>query len=58
MYRLAAAYFHWILRNHLFVDSNKRTAPLTGSAFLGRNTKKLIASEAEATQLIIDLVSK
>ncbi|WP_447970372.1 type II toxin-antitoxin system death-on-curing family toxin [Nitrospira sp. M1] len=58
LFGLAAAYTHGILRNHPFIDGNKRTAFLTGYVFLGKNKKELVASEAEATQVILDLVSK
>ena len=58
LFSLAAAYTHGILRNHPFIDGNKRTAFLTGYVFLGKNKKELVASEAEATQVILDLVSK
>jgi len=58
LFSLAAAYAHGILRNHPFVDGNKRTAFLTAYVFLGKNKKELVASEAEATQMIFDLVSK
>ena len=58
LFGLAAAYTHGILRNHPFIDGNKRTAFLAGYVFLGKNKKELIASEADVTQMIIDLVSK
>ncbi|GJL66549.1 MAG: death-on-curing protein [Nitrospirales bacterium] len=58
LFGLAAAYTHGILRNHPFIDGNKRTAFLTGYVFLGKNNEELVASEAEATQAILDLVSK
>ncbi|MGB0911515.1 MAG: type II toxin-antitoxin system death-on-curing family toxin [Nitrospirales bacterium] len=58
IFGLAAAYTHGILRNHPFVDGNKRIAFLTGYVFLGKNEKDLIASEAEATQMTIDLLRK
>ena len=58
LFGLAAAYTHGILRNHPFIDGNKRTAFLAGYVFLGKNKKELVASEAEATQMILDLVGK
>jgi len=53
LFTLAAAYISGILRNHPFIDGNKRTAFITGYVFLGRNGKELIADEAEATQMMI-----
>lgn len=58
LFSLAAAYAHEILRNHPFVDGNKRTAFLTAYVFLGKNKKELVASEVEAIQVILDFVSK
>jgi death-on-curing protein len=52
---LAAAYISGIVRNHPFIDGNKRTAFMTGYVFLGRNGKELIADEAEATQIMLAL---
>lgn len=53
LFTLAAAYISGILRNHPFVDGNKRTAFMTGYVFLGRNGKQLIAEEAEATEFML-----
>ncbi len=58
LYNLAAAYANGLLRNHPFVDGNKRTAFMTAYVFLCKNKKELVASEAEATQVILDLVSR
>jgi len=58
LFSLATAYINGILRNHPFIDGNKRTEFMTGYVFLTRNGKQLIAPEAEATQAIIDLASR
>ena len=58
LFSLAALYTHGILRNHPFIDGNKRTAFLAGYVFLVKNKKELVASEAEATQMVLDLVGK
>ena len=55
LFTLAAAYISGIVRNHPFIDGNKRTAFMTGYVFLGRNGKELIADEAEATQIMLAL---
>jgi death-on-curing protein len=57
LYELAAAYTLGIVKNHPFVDGNKRTGFLTGAAFLELNGEILAASEPEATQIILGVVS-
>jgi death-on-curing protein len=54
---LAAAYVAGIVRNHPFVDGNKRTGFMTGYVFLTRNGLQLIAPEAEATQAVLSLAA-
>ncbi|TVR83623.1 MAG: type II toxin-antitoxin system death-on-curing family toxin [Rhodospirillales bacterium] len=50
LYALAAAYAAGIVRNHPFVDGNKRTAFMAAYVFLGRNGGRLIAPEHAATR--------
>ncbi len=57
LFTLATAYIYGILKNHPFVDGNKRTAFMTGFVFLARNGKALHAPEAETTQAILDLTA-
>jgi death-on-curing protein len=57
LFRLAAAYTHGIVKNHPFVDGNKRTGYVIGGIFLERNGQKLNASEEEATTAIMVLAS-
>jgi len=45
---LAAAYASGIVRNHPFLDGNKRTGFLMGAGFLERNGLTFHATEAEA----------
>jgi death-on-curing protein len=52
---LAAAYAAGIIRNHPFVDGNKRTGFVIGVLFLEINGYRLIASEEDATQAILGL---
>ena len=54
---LAAAYMAGIVKNHPFVDGNKRAGFLAGAAFLELNGFRLTASEPEATQAIIGLAA-
>ncbi len=58
LFALAATYIHGIVRNHPFVDGNKRTGYVVGGIFLERNGKILMASEEEATAIILDLTSR
>lgn len=44
---LAAAYAFGIVRNHPFIDGNKRTAFLTAALFLELNGFRFVASEAD-----------
>ena len=48
MPEIAAAYAAGIVRNHPFVDGNKRTGFLLGVAFLERNGWVFSGTEAEA----------
>jgi death-on-curing protein len=50
---LAAAYAWGLLRNHPFVDGNKRIALATMVAFLDLNGWKLTCSEAEETAMVL-----
>lgn len=45
---LAAAYSAGIVKNHPFLDGNKRTGFMMGAAFLERNGLAFQATEAEA----------
>ncbi len=57
LFRLAAAYTYGIVKNHPFVDGNKRTGYVIGGIFLERNGHILNASEEEATAAIMALAS-
>lgn len=57
LFRLAAAYTYGIVKNHPFVDGNKRTGYVIGGIFLERNGHSLNASEEEATAAIMALAS-
>jgi death on curing protein len=54
---LAAAYTAGIIRNHPFVDGNKRTGFVAGILFLELNGYRFTASEADATQAILSLAA-
>jgi len=46
---LAAAYGFGLVRNHPFIDGNKRVAFLAVGVFLALNGHRLVATQAEAT---------
>lgn len=53
VFDLAAAYAFGIVRNHPFVDGNKRTAFVTAALFLELTGRSLSASEPEATATML-----
>jgi death-on-curing protein len=55
IFRLAAVYTHGIVKNHPFVDGNKRASHVIGGIFLERNGQTLNASEEVATATTMDL---
>ena len=57
LFELAASYTSGIVRNHPFVDGNKRTGFLAGAAFLELNGRILKASEPEATRIILGVAA-
>lgn len=57
VFDLAAAYAFGIVRNHAFVDGNKRTAFVTAALFLDLNGKSLAAPEPEATATMLAFAS-
>ncbi len=52
---MAALYTAGIVRNHPFVDGNKRTGFVTGVLFLELNGFIFMASEEDATQAVLGL---
>ena len=54
---LAAAYTFGIVRNHPFVDGNKRTGFVVGILFIEINGLGFTASEEEAAQAVLQLAS-
>lgn len=52
LFDLAASYCHGIVRNHPFVDGNKRTGLLAARAFLFRNGYHLNPGEAETVRVV------
>ena len=54
---MAAAYTAGIVRNHPFIDGNKRTGFLIGVLFLELNGFHFIATEESAAQVILSLAA-
>lgn len=54
---LAALYTAGIVRNHPFMDGNKRTGFITGILFLELNGYKFVASEEDAAQAVIGMAA-
>jgi len=54
---MAAAYTAGIVRNHPFVDGNKRTVFIAGVLFLELNGYEFLASEPDATQAVMQLTA-
>lgn len=53
LFDLAAAYAGGIVRNHPFVDGNKRTAFVVSLSFLNLNGEAVAADEAEAAVVFL-----
>jgi len=49
LFQLAASYAFGIVKNHPFIDGNKRTGFVAAAAFLDSNGFELTATEVEAT---------
>ena len=52
---MAGAYTWGIVRNHPFVDGNKRTGFVVGVLFLELNGYRFNASEEDAAQMVLEL---
>ena len=57
VFELAAAYAFGIIRNHPFVDGNKRTGFLAAYVFLRLNGQRLVANEVSATSAVLALAA-
>ena len=54
---LAAAYTAGLVKNHPFIDGNKRTGFVVGILFLEINGARFTASEEAATQAVLGLAA-
>lgn len=57
LFELAASYAHGIVKNHPFLDGNKRAGFLAAYTFLGINGFRLEAPEEEAVLVTIALAA-
>ena len=57
LFDLAAAYCMEIVKNHPFIDGNKRTGDLTARAFLFRSGYLFEPDEAEEVHMIVALAA-
>jgi death on curing protein len=57
IFRLAAAYCTGIVKNHPFIDGNKRTGVLCAVVFLGINGVELAFEEATVVAMIYGLAA-
>jgi death-on-curing protein len=57
VFDLAAAYAFGIVKNHPFVDGNKRTGFIVAAVFLETNGKRLLATEIESTITTLGLAA-
>lgn len=54
---MAAAYMAGIVRNHPFIDGNKRTGFVIGALFLEMNGYRFTATEEAAAQAVMSLAA-
>ena len=57
MVEMAALYTAGVVRNHPFIDGNKRVGFVIGILFLELNGFSFIASEEDATQAVLSLAA-
>jgi death on curing protein len=57
VFRLAASYCHGIVKNHPFIDGNKRTGTLAAIAFLALNGVEVDFDEPDIVVMIVGLAS-
>jgi death on curing protein len=57
LYELAASYGYGLVKNHCFVDGNKRVALIAVYTFLLINGTELTASEVDAAKFFLELAA-
>ena len=57
LFKLSAAYAFGVIKNHPFIDGNKRTGLVVAYAFLTINKVEMTASEEEATIVMLGVAN-
>lgn len=57
LYEMAAAYLFHIVKNHAFVDGNKRVALAAALIFLDLNSIEITATDDELEKLVLDTIA-
>jgi len=57
LYELAASYGYGLVKNHCFIDGNKRVALIAVYTFLSINGIELTASEVDAASFFLELAA-
>jgi death on curing protein len=57
LFALAAAYSYGVVKNHPFVDGNKRTGMLCAAAFLALNGVDIAFEEAAVVAMVVGLAA-
>ena len=55
--RLATSYTYGLVKNHPFLDGNKRTSLIVCHTFLRKNGWEMKASQADQVQIILDVAA-
>jgi death on curing protein len=58
LHEMAAAYLFHLVRNHPFVDGNKRSGLICAIAFLGLNDRELIADPDDLLELVLGVAEE
>ena len=57
LYDLAAAYGYGFIKNHCFIDGNKRVSLIAVYTFLAMNNIELVVSETDAVTFFLELAA-
>ncbi len=55
LFEMAAAYLFHLVRNHPFIDGNKRVGAVAAYIFLALNDLQLVADQVELAELVISV---
>ncbi len=55
LFEMASAYLFHLVKNHPFIDANKRTGAVAALVFLELNGVEIDASEAELEELVLEV---